>query len=116
LFNVGFTLNTVNEKENNRDIAGEAGNNLPQSNYNYENKTSKIDLSLTFTEHGDRLYFNMEYNTTLFKKETVENITRYLTDIAATVAGDKHIPLKDIKILHELLLSKAGKARVEFEF
>lgn len=120
LFNAVFALNTVDEKENNpeigRKIDGEAGNNLPQSNYNYENKTSKFELCLTFTEHGDRLYFHMGYNTTLFKKETVENITHYLTDIAATVAGDKNIPLKDIKILHELLLSKPGKGRVEFEF
>ena len=45
--------------------------------YPYHTGTAKFDMNWLATETGENLHFDVEYRTTLFKQQTMENFTRY---------------------------------------
>jgi non-ribosomal peptide synthetase component F len=77
--------------------------------------TALIDLSLYGYDNGDDIIFMLEYNTELFKKETIKRFINYLREITAIVSTDKEIKLKDIKISHDLGKAAPGVFQEEDE-
>lgn len=72
---------------------------LQLETYNYENKTSKFDLSLDANEANNTLNFMFEYSTKLFKKKTIQRFELFFKKIIRTVLNDKEILLKNINII-----------------
>jgi tyrocidine synthetase-3 len=69
-----------------------------------ERGQAKFDLLFTGmdTGAGDNLVFDIEYSTELFKKEKIERFITYFRQISSAVIENESIPLKDIKISHDL--------------
>jgi amino acid adenylation domain-containing protein len=67
-----------------------------------ESKTSKFDLTLFVYELEDGLYFNMEYSTDLFRRETVEKIANHFIEIVNQVLENQQTRLEDITVSYEL--------------
>ncbi|MFC2146113.1 SDR family NAD(P)-dependent oxidoreductase [Acidobacteriota bacterium] len=84
----------------------------------YEKKLKRdalLDLTLYGHDNGEHLFFNLEYNKTLFTKKTIERFINYFREIISIVSAGKEIHLKDIKISHDLGMAKAGVFREEDE-
>ena len=103
LFDVMFTFETQN-----RDFEGILADiNLNIKPSGYENRTSKFDMILSAVEEEHDLHFNIEYSTTLFKKETIERFAAYFKDIVTAVLQNSNVKLKDIEISLDLVDSKS---------
>jgi amino acid adenylation domain-containing protein len=79
--------------------------------YEYENKTSKFDLTLDVVEVEEKLLFIFEYSTKLFKLETVEKFIVYFKNIVRSIVENKKLKISDLEILTE-----EEKNRILFEF
>ncbi|MGD2092001.1 MAG: amino acid adenylation domain-containing protein, partial [Candidatus Aminicenantes bacterium] len=79
--------------------------------YEFENKTSKFDLSLTGMEVEEKLWFTLEYSTKLFKRETIERFIIYFKNIVRSIIENKNQRISDLEILTE-----EEKNRILFEF
>ncbi len=73
----------------------------------FENKTTKFDLIFNFTERGERLEGKVEYNTDLFREETIRRMIRHFERIVREMSRDA-----GIKIEHLSLLSEAEKEQI----
>ena len=86
--------------------------------YDYENVTSKFDLTLQAYEENDVVYFSLEYSTKLFKLETIQRFAAYLTALAAQLTEHPLLPIKDISILPDsekhLILNEFNATQREF--
>ena len=69
--------------------------------YHIEKKVSKFDLTLNAVEGEDTIYFNLEYCTKLFKKETIERMGEHFGNILEEVLSDPDTRLCDIEMLSE---------------
>jgi amino acid adenylation domain-containing protein len=93
LFDTMFVLQ--NMPENRFDFRG-----LHFTHYGIEHSVSKFDLTLAGFEGGDGiLYFDLEYCSHLFAKQTVEHFTDYFKHIVQTVLDQPGIRLSDITLL-----------------
>ncbi|MCX6584302.1 MAG: condensation domain-containing protein, partial [Candidatus Aminicenantes bacterium] len=79
--------------------------------YEYENKTSKFDLTLNAVEAEGKLLLTFEYSTNLFKVETVERFSAYFVNIIRGVVENKWKRISDFEIITE-----EEKQRVLFDF
>ncbi|MGE5341852.1 MAG: amino acid adenylation domain-containing protein [Candidatus Omnitrophota bacterium] len=104
LFDTMFELQNIDMQ--NLDIRG-----LKLSPYEYENKTSKFDLSLTGLESKGKLLFVFEYSTALFKQETIERFIGYFKNILYQVIENKDRYLSDVEIITE-----EEKKKIFFDF
>ncbi|UCH94518.1 MAG: amino acid adenylation domain-containing protein, partial [Candidatus Aminicenantes bacterium] len=77
----------------------------------FKHNIAKFDLTLNSTEIGDKLFFNLEYCTKLFKAQTVEQWINYFKTIVCTVIEEPAIRLADLEII-----TGEEKARVLYEF
>ncbi|MCB2407701.1 non-ribosomal peptide synthetase [Hymenobacter lucidus] len=81
--------------------------------------TAKYDLTFTFEETPAGLALGVEYNTSLFRKDTVERLTAHLSRLFAQVAAQPAIAVKDISLLDAgevaLLASKADQTQVRYD-
>ncbi|MDQ1350148.1 MAG: hypothetical protein QG657_449, partial [Acidobacteriota bacterium] len=77
----------------------------------YENKTSKFDLSLTSVEVVGKLVFTFEYNTKLFREETIHRFNVYFKNIIHGIIECKERRVVDFKIV-----SEEEKNRILLEF
>ncbi|MCK4261178.1 MAG: amino acid adenylation domain-containing protein, partial [Halanaerobiales bacterium] len=93
LFDVLFVMQ-------NMDIGQLNLNDVKFTRYNFENRTSKFDLSIFAIEADEKLLFDIEYSTKLFKRETIERMTLHLTKILEIVVNTQ-IKLSEIDILTE---------------
>lgn len=83
---------------------------LKISPYRDDVSLSMFDLYLSGAEskgETDELFLCFTYAAALFKKETVERFTGYFKEIVSSVAGDKRVRLKDIKMSHDLGIAKS---------
>jgi len=97
LFDVVFTLD--NEAERSDEYLLDVL--LLDKSNPYGIKRSKFDLMLMGAETGEGLQFNLEYNTQLFKEDTVERFTRYFKQLVASVCRNSNQKLSEIDILPE---------------
>jgi bacitracin synthase 3 len=67
----------------------------------YRIKRSKFDMMMMGAETGEGIQFNMEYNTQLFKEETVERFMRYYKQIVSSVSKNIDQKISEIDILPE---------------
>jgi len=63
--------------------------------------TAKFDLKIVGVEQKGKSDFFFEYNTTLFKKETIERLISYFKNITNLVAGNPGIKISQIQMLGE---------------
>jgi acyl carrier protein len=87
---------------------------IKQKTVGYQNRTSKFDMTLFY--HEDLELFELEYSTQLFEQETIKEFIGYFREVAALVARDPFIKIKDINITHRLKESIAEFPQMEFEF
>ncbi|POO79777.1 non-ribosomal peptide synthetase [Bacillus sp. MBGLi97] len=81
----------------------------------FERKTAKFDLTLTADETDGGLTFVLEYNTALFKQETIERWKQYWMQLLNAVTGNPNQPLSSLSLVTEtekqaLLEAWKGKA------
>jgi amino acid adenylation domain-containing protein/non-ribosomal peptide synthase protein (TIGR01720 family) len=69
--------------------------------FDYENKTSKFDLTLQAMETEDNLLFSLEYCTKLFKQETIERFITYFKKIVLLIAVESDVKISEIEIISE---------------
>lgn len=67
--------------------------------YNAETVISKHDLTLVVIEDADKISFDFEYTTDLFKKESVLRFANYFLNVIRGVVENQDIRIKDINIL-----------------
>ncbi|MDQ1353206.1 MAG: hypothetical protein QG657_3512, partial [Acidobacteriota bacterium] len=104
LFDTMFTLQNTGSQTLN--IPG-----LKLTPYEYENKTSKFDLSLTAEEVETEFMLTFEYCTKLFKQETIERFIVYFNNIVKSAIENKEVKISDFDILPE-----EEKKRILFDF
>lgn len=80
---------------------------------------AKYDLTFIFTEVAGKLQLELEYNTGLFRNETVQQMAIHLNRVFEQVCREPDILLKDISLLDEaekqLLSSKADQTHVGYD-
>jgi iturin family lipopeptide synthetase B len=101
LFDVMFAWQKGLGKERKSPLPGD-NDYLESTDYDYENRTSKFDLSLDVVER-DKLLFILEYNTQLFKPESIDQFIVYFKQIVTAVISNKHIKLSEIAISHDFV-------------
>ncbi|HLP47541.1 MAG TPA: amino acid adenylation domain-containing protein, partial [Candidatus Kapabacteria bacterium] len=79
--------------------------------YEYENKTTKFDLTLTVMEVEEKLLFTFEYSTKLFREENIKRFTRYFKNILRGI-----IKNKDRRISNFEIITEEEKKRILFDF
>ncbi|MGD2085113.1 MAG: amino acid adenylation domain-containing protein [Candidatus Aminicenantes bacterium] len=104
LFDVMFTLQLIENSQ--IEMPG-----LKIKSYDYENKKSKFDLTLSGEEVGAELVFTFEYCTNLFKRETIEKFVKYLKKIVSSLPGDLTGKLEEIEIIAD-----EEKKQILYEF
>jgi len=65
-----------------------------------ENRTSKFDMTL-YCEEKDTHVFKLEYNTALFKQETIQRFIRYFKKVNAEILEDPYKKISEIEIISE---------------
>jgi amino acid adenylation domain-containing protein len=69
--------------------------------FEYRNRISKFDLTLTGFEAEESLAFILEYCTKLFKKETIDRFIRYFKKIIYSVPKEPGSKISGIEIITE---------------
>jgi amino acid adenylation domain-containing protein/thioester reductase-like protein/non-ribosomal peptide synthase protein (TIGR01720 family) len=95
LFDVVFTLD--NEAERTEQYLLDVLL-LDRSNP-YKIQRAKFDMTLMGAETGEEIQFNLEYNTALFKEETIERFIAYYKKIVCSVSKDIHKKISGIEII-----------------
>lgn len=92
IFSVLFGLQNI-------DISEFSIPGLTLKPYRFHSKTTKFDMMLMASEWEDRLLFNIEYSTELFKEETVKNVAEYFKKILSMVMAEPGIRIDEINIM-----------------
>jgi amino acid adenylation domain-containing protein len=66
-------------------------------------KVSHFDLMLYATAASDSINMVFEYSTALFKKKTIERISKFYLEILKLVVDNKDVELRKIKTSHEFV-------------
>ncbi|MPQ25673.1 lichenysin non-ribosomal peptide synthetase LicA [Bacillus paralicheniformis] len=69
--------------------------------YDFVHQTAKFDLTLTAAEEDELLVFEMEYNTALFKHESIERWSGYWVNLLEAVAENPNARLSELSLLDE---------------
>ncbi|MHA6534811.1 AMP-binding protein, partial [Paenibacillus sp. BAC0078] len=69
--------------------------------YAQEYRVAKFDLTVAAVEQEGRLYFDWEYSTALFKKETVERMGKHLAAIVEQIVETPDMRLEEIELAGE---------------
>ena len=75
---------------------------LEVEDYEMSFRQAKFDLLLAGIDRGDRLLFDFEYCTALFRRDTVERLVHYLREVVTAAADDGNTRLGDIRLSHRL--------------
>lgn len=83
-----------------------------------ETITTNYDMTLTMTEGTDGIMGIMEYNTDLFKAETVQDLLRHFRTLLENLTADTETPVSKIPLMEtdekEVLLTKWNETRWDF--
>ncbi len=110
LFDVSFTLQNLDI-----DVIDTEG--LKFEPYKFESSVSKFDLTLWCGEANGNTEFIMEYCTSLFKKETIERMSKDYLRILECIVKDQDVKIKDIKLENRYIKrEKVLVKEVEFNF
>ncbi|PEA82333.1 amino acid adenylation domain-containing protein [Bacillus pseudomycoides] len=113
LFDTMFMLHNMDVEDFNLE-------GLVINNYSIPSRTSKFDLSLSAIERDGNLNFELEYNTDLFKEETIERWMGHFQNLVVSCVSSPNLNLTDLNVLSkyekELLVSSFGKAEEDFDY
>jgi amino acid adenylation domain-containing protein len=98
LFDVMFALHNQVEQQEDEPDAGIYRKLKP---YEYENPTSKFDLSFHGIESAGKITFSVEYCTRLFKAETIRVSIDYFKNIVSSVLENPHRQIRDIDLFEQ---------------
>ncbi|MCP5054886.1 MAG: amino acid adenylation domain-containing protein, partial [bacterium] len=104
LFDVMFVMQNV-------EIADVEVTGLTLTPYDHENLISKFDLTISAVEIDDGLSVSFEYNTTLFKQESIQRFIRYFTTLVSSVLENPRAGIWQLGII-----SEAEKQQVLIDF
>ena len=111
LFDVMFALQNTGEGE--LDVEG-----LKFTEYDYDQKGAKFDLTFTASEMDDGILFNVEYSVNLFKRETIERRVKHFCNLLHVIIENSDIQLGEIDILsmeeRKQLLHEFNDTNVEY--
>ncbi|MCP4155327.1 MAG: amino acid adenylation domain-containing protein, partial [bacterium] len=84
-----------------RSTSAEEALDLPtvKNTYRSSRQVAKFDLSWIGFEGDDKIFFNIDYCTKLFKKETIERFIVYFKNIVSTIIREPHIKLSQIEFM-----------------
>lgn len=82
--------------------------------YEFQNKIMPFDLSLNGIELGERIGMSLGYVKAFFKHSFVEKMADHYIEILEQVLENRDIPLKDIKVSHEMVSGKTSFSRDEY--
>jgi amino acid adenylation domain-containing protein/non-ribosomal peptide synthase protein (TIGR01720 family) len=111
LFDVMYVLQ-------NMDRVGAVENESNIVPFNYDDRISKFDLTLSCFEDVKGINFTLEYCTKLFRKETIKSFIKYFKEIILSILKDTDIRISDIEILtdreKEQLLNAFNDTEVDY--
>ncbi|EPR13013.1 non-ribosomal peptide synthetase [Ruminiclostridium papyrosolvens] len=94
LFDVAFVLQ-------NTGLGNMEASNVKFAPFIMESKISKFDLTLYSWETDEGIDFIIEYSTALFKRESIEEMSRQFIRIIKSITENKLIKIKDIAFYDE---------------
>ncbi|WP_154695099.1 AMP-binding protein, partial [Clostridium botulinum] len=65
------------------------------------NNISKFDLTLSAIEIEEEILLSIEYNTRLYKRETIEKMINHFSRILSNLSKDIYIKIDEIEIIEE---------------
>ncbi|MCP4348351.1 MAG: amino acid adenylation domain-containing protein [Desulfobacterales bacterium] len=71
------------------------------SNFEYETVSSQFDLTMIFTEDDKNLFFDMNYNTDLFRKDTIERMGTHFEEIVKSILEHENQTIDNLNILSQ---------------
>ena len=83
----------------NQDMAAQKMEDLTFRPYQFVNETAKFDLLLNAAEDDNKIVFNLEYRTSLFKEETVKRMGRHFIRIIEQIIQDSQLNLAQIELI-----------------
>ena len=83
--------------------------------YYGESQMSKLDMNVK-VRIGLTLGVLFEYNSEIFRKDTIERFAMYFREIMSDVIKDSKVKLKDIKISHDLKAVHFNIKEIDLEF
>ncbi len=104
LFDVMFTVQNMN-------VPNMVMDNNDVRIFEINNNIAKFDLTLYTFERKKGIDFNMEYSTSLFKKETIERLVNHFVAILEQITQSPHVIIDNID-----MLSKEEKKQLLEEF
>ncbi|MCP4150181.1 MAG: AMP-binding protein, partial [bacterium] len=104
LFDVMFVLHTMKTQQ-------AETKELRLNPREYYTGTAKFDMTISAAENGERLDFELEYCTSLFKEENIKRFIRYFKKIIAHVLQDTLQKINEIEII-----SNEEKKKILFDF
>ncbi|MBN3429370.1 non-ribosomal peptide synthetase, partial [Clostridium botulinum] len=97
LFDVMFTMQNMDIE----DIENIAIDDLKFELYDTYNNISKFDLTLSAIEIEEEILLSIEYNTRLYKRETIEKMINHFSRILSNLSKDIYIKIDEIEIIEE---------------
>ena len=92
LFDVMFVVE-------NMDLASLETNNLKFDFFEIVNQDAKFDFILYSFERGKQLYFEIEYRTSLFRKETINRLADHYINILKEITRNFEQKIREVNIL-----------------
>ncbi|MCP4152564.1 MAG: amino acid adenylation domain-containing protein [bacterium] len=105
IFDVMFNLLNQTEKQHTNTA------NFFNTSNSINAVISKFDLTLSGFEMQDKIRFNLEYSTKLFKKETIKRVITYFKRVLQEVNKEPHQKIGEIE-----LITEAEKNQILYEF
>jgi amino acid adenylation domain-containing protein len=116
LIQVLFTLQNIPTLQAVLNGAPAETNVGPSQNLDGHTGTAKFDYALFVSEVRDKLQCSIEYNTDLFKSETIEETAEYFVALLNGIVADPHAPISTYPLItsdkRELVLRKSRGADV----
>lgn len=85
--------------------------------FQFKNRIIKFDLELYANPDDGKLELCFQYNTGLFKQETIERMLKDYTTVLDLIIENREIPIKDIALAHRYMdLESIDLGDVEFNF
>lgn len=93
-------------------------NNIKTNLIDFNYKISQFDISFNFMQNKNRLFLNLNYNSDLFKKESMERVNKHIKILIKNILKDTNKNLKDISFLtkkelkHNFIKTKQSKLSI----
>ncbi|GMQ63594.1 amino acid adenylation domain-containing protein [Vallitalea maricola] len=102
--------------QNTEDISLELGNAEVEL-CNITPPVSKFDITLNIKEKSNNIIYDIEYNTNLFERETIERLSKHFVNILDCIGDKPNILISNISVLSEQdksLINKLNETNVVY--